>query len=49
MEEGRRTGKPTGNRPLGKIRWEDNILKKYASIRGIGLIRLKIGIIGETL
>jgi hypothetical protein len=25
------------------------ILKKYTSIRGIGLIRLRIGIIGEPL
>ena len=56
MEEGRSafkilTGKPTGKRPLGRPRrrWEDNILKKYASIRGIGLIRLRIGIIGEPL
>ena len=41
------TGKHTGNRPLGRLnrRREDNIrmdLKKYVSIRGIGLIRLRI-------
>ena len=60
MEEGRSafkilTGKPTGKRPLGRLRrrWEDNIrmiLKKLVSIRGIGgLIQLRIGIIGEPL
>ena len=41
------TGKPLG-RP--RCRWEDNIrmiLNKYVSIRGIGLIRLSIVIIGE--
>ena len=48
------TGKPTGKRPLGRPwrRWEDNIrriLKMYAPIRGITLIRLRIGIIGEPL
>ena len=58
MEEGRSafkilTGKPTGKRPLGrpKLRWEDNIrmdLEEMA-MRGIGLIRLRIGIIGEPL
>jgi hypothetical protein len=42
------TGKPKGKRPLGRSRHrnEDNIrwiLKKYVSIRGIGLIRLRIG------
>ena len=46
--------KPTGKRPLGRPRrrWEDNIrmdLKKKASMRGIGLIRLRIGIIGGPL
>ena len=37
------TGKPTGKRPFGcpRRRWEDNIR--------IGLIRLRIGIIGEPL
>ena len=59
MEEGRSafkilTGKPTGKRPLGRPRrrWEDNIrmdLKRWVSMRGIGLIRLRIGIIGEPL
>ena len=59
MEEGRSafkilTGKPTGNRRLGspRRRWEDNIrmgLKEIILKRGIGLIRLRIGIIGETL
>ena len=48
------TGKHTGNRPLGRLnrRREDNIrmdLKKYVSIRGIGLIWLRIGITGEPL
>ena len=43
------TGKPTGKRPLGRPRrrWEDNI--RMVSMRGIGLIRLRIGIIGEPL
>ena len=54
MEEGRSafeilTGKPTGKRPLGRPRrrWEDSIRinLKEKSIRGIGLIRLRIGII----
>ena len=59
MEEGRSalkilTGKPTGKRPLGRPRrrWEDNIkmgLEEMVSMRGIGLIRLRIGIIGEPL
>ena len=45
---------PTGKRPLGRPRrrWEGNIrmyLKEKVSIRGIGLIRLRIGIIGEPL
>ena len=48
------TGAPTGKRPLGRPRrrWEVNVrmeLKKYVSIRGIGLIRLRIGIIAESL
>ena len=59
MEEGRRaykilTGTPTEKRLLERPRsgWEDNIrkdLNKMVSIRGIGLIRLRIGIIGEPL
>ena len=59
MEEGRSafkilTGKPTGKRPLGKSRrrWEDNIrwiLNKYVLVRGIGLNRLRIRMIGESL
>ena len=56
MEEGRSsfkilTGKPIGKRPLGRPRrrWEDNIRMELEEIgkRGIGLIRLRIGIIGE--
>ena len=48
------TGKPTGRRPLGKPRriWEDNIRMDIEEIginAGIGLIRLRIGIIGEPL
>ena len=59
MEEGRSgfkilTCKPTGKRPLGRPRrrWEDNIridLEEILSLRGIGLIRLRIRIIGEPL
>ena len=59
MEEGRSalkilTGKPTGKRPLGRPRrrWEDNIrmdLEEIGINVGIGLIRLRIGIIGEPL
>ena len=58
MEEGRSafkivTGKPTGKRPLGRPRrrWKDNIIMdlEEVSMRGIGLIRLMIGIIGEPL
>ena len=37
------TGIRTGKRLLGRL------LQKYVSIRGIGLIRLRIGIIGEPL
>jgi hypothetical protein len=51
MEEGRSAfkilpGKPTGNRSLGRPRrrWEDNI-----RMLGIGLIRLRIWIIGKPL
>ena len=53
MEEGRRalTGKPTGKRPLGRPRhrWEDNIRIDLEEMRVIGLIWLRIGIIGEIL
>ena len=59
MEEGRSAlkilaGKPTGKRPLGRPRrrWEDNIrmdLEEIGINGGIGLIRLRIGIIGEPL
>ena len=60
MEEGRSsfkflTGKPTGERPLGRPRrrWEDNIRMDLEVIGisavKIGLIRLRIGIIGEPL
>ena len=59
MEEGRNafkilTAKPSGKRSLGRPRrrWEDNIrmdLEEIVSIRVIGLIRLRIGIIGEPL
>ena len=59
MEEGRSvfkilTGKPKGNRPLGRPRhrWEDNIrmnLEEIGINGGIGLIRLRIGIFGEPL
>ena len=45
------TGKPTGNRSLGrpKRRWEDSIRMDREEMRVIGLIRLRIGIIGEPL
>ena len=53
MKEGRTdfkilTGKLTGKRPLGRSRrrWEDDKRNKY---QGIGLIWLRIGIIGEPL
>ena len=59
MEESRSafkilTDKPTEKRPLGRprCRWEENIrmdLNEIVSMRGIGLIRLRIGIIGEPL
>ena len=59
MEEGRSafnilTGNLTGKRPLGKPRrrWEDNIkmdLEKIGIMWIIGLIRLRIGVIGEPL
>ena len=49
------TGKPTGKRPLGRPRrrWEDNIRMDLEEIgvnrKGVGLIRLRIGITGEPL
>jgi hypothetical protein len=48
------TGTPVGKTPIGRPRgrWEDNIrmyFKEISIIRGIGLIRLKIGIIRELL
>ena len=59
MEEGRSafkilTGKPTGKIPLGRPtrRWEDNIriyLEEIGINAGTGMIRLRIGIIGEPL
>ena len=44
------TDKPTGKRPLGRPRRgrEDNIRMDVKEI-GIGVIRLRIGIIGEPL
>ena len=48
-------GEPTGKRPLGRPRrrWEDNIRMNLEEIgitvRVIGLIRLKRGIVGEPL
>ena len=59
MEEGRSafkilTGTPARKKPLGRPRrrWEGNIrmdLKEIGIIRGIRLIRLRIGIIGGPL
>ena len=59
MEESRSafkifTGKPRGKRPLGRPRrrWRtifERTLKRLVSMREIGLIGLRIGIIGETL
>ena len=48
------TGKPTGKRRLGRSRrrWGGNIrmdLKKLVSIRGILLLRLRIGIIKKLM
>ena len=48
------TGKPTGKRPLGRPRhkWENIIrmdLEEIGIMRAIGLIQLRIGIIGEPL
>ena len=55
-EEGRSTfriltGKPTAKRPLGRPRRrsEDHIRMDFEETGGIGLIRLRIGIIGEPL
>ena len=47
-------GKPTGRRPYGVLGVDGRTileltLKRLASMRGIGLIRLRIGIIGEPL
>ena len=42
------TGKPTGKRPLGRPRprWENNIrMDLKRSVRGIGLIQLRIGLL----
>ena len=54
MEEGRSAFKSTGKKSLGRSRrrWEDNIrmdLEEIGIMRGIGLNRLRIGIIGEPL
>ena len=56
MKEGRialriSAGKPTGKRHLvrPRRRWEDNIRMDLKEIRANGLIRLRIGIIGEPL
>ena len=60
MEEGRRAFKILTSTPAGKNKlWEDQgvdertmlewILNKYVSIRGIGLIWLRIGITGKPL
>ena len=55
MEEGRSAFKIlTGKRPSGRPRLDGRTLlewtlKKQVSIRGIELIRLRIGIIGEPL
>ena len=53
MEEGRSAFKSLTDKPRGKrssarprSRWT---LKKYVSIRGIGVIQLRIRIIGEPL
>ena len=59
MQEGKSafkilTGKPTGKRPLGRpMRTREGNIRKDLEERGIngeiGLIRLRIGIIGEPL
>ena len=46
--------RPAGKKPLESLVVDESttlewILKKYISIRGIGLIRLRIGIIGGAL
>ena len=43
------TGKPTRKMPLGRLRrrWEDNIRIDREEKGGTGLIRLRMGIIGE--
>ena len=50
------TATPTGKRPLGRprSRWQDNIRMDLTeiginSLRGIGLIRVRIWIIGGSL
>ena len=48
------TGKPTGSRTLGRPRrrWEDNFrmdLEEIGVMRVTGLIRHRVGIIGEPL
>ena len=45
------TGKRTGKRPLerSRRRWEDNNRMNLLEMRGIGLIRVRIVIIGEPL
>ena len=47
------TGKPTGNRPLGRPRrrWEDNIrmVLEEIGINAGNWIRFRIGIVGEPL
>ena len=45
------TGKPTGKRPLRRVRhrWEDNIRMNLKEIGTNRLIWLRIGIIGEPL
>ena len=48
------TGKHTGKRFLGRSRrrWEDSINmdpKQKLSIQGIGLIWIRIGLVGESL
>ena len=57
MEEGRSasktlTGKPTGKRPLGRLRrrWEDNVIMELIEASAITeLIQLGTGIIREPL
>ena len=44
------TGTPSGKRPLGRPRrrWEDNIRMDLEEIRGIGLIRLRRGLLESS-